>query len=117
MQRDEVQRIIPEIVACLRPLEPAKVILFGSGARDQADEVADLDLIVVTGSDQMPRTYREKEAVYLQVAQALRSLRQRVPLDLIVHTQPMHERFMELDSQFARQVTQEGRLIYESHHA
>ena len=110
------QRHIPEILACLKPLDPAKVILFGSAARQQSAEVGDLDLLVVLKSDRLPQSYREKEAVYLTVAQALRTVRRQVPLDLIVHTQAMHARFIELNSQFARSVLQEGRVLYESHH-
>jgi predicted nucleotidyltransferase len=116
VDRNSVQGYIAEIVASLEPLDPAKVILFGSAAHEPPAEVGDLDLLVVTRSNELPQTYREKEAIYLAVAQALRAVRQRVPLDLIVHTQPMHDRFTALDSQFARHVLQEGRVLYESHH-
>jgi predicted nucleotidyltransferase len=116
MNRDEVQHYIPAIVACLKPLDPAQIILFGSGARAQTGEVGDLDLLVVTKADYVPRTYREKEEIYLTVAQALRAIRQRIPVDLIVHTRPMYTRFIEQNSQFARRVVQEGRVLYESDH-
>ena len=116
MNRDEVQRYIPAIVTCLKPLDPAQVILFGSGARALSGEVGDLDLLVVTKADYMPRTYREKEEIYLAVAQALRAIRRRIPVDLIVHTRPMYTRFIEHNSQFARRVVQEGRVLYESDH-
>ena len=116
MNPAEVQSYIPAIVACLKPLDPAQVILFGSGARAQTGEVGDLDLLVVTKSEHVPRTYREKEEIYLTVAQALRAIRQRIPVDLIVHTRPMYARFIEQNSQFARRVVQEGRVLYESDH-
>ncbi|MGC9397279.1 MAG: nucleotidyltransferase domain-containing protein, partial [Anaerolineae bacterium] len=117
MNHDEVQRYIPAIVACLQPLDPAQVILFGSGARALPGEIGDLDLLVVTKADYVPRTYREKEEIYLTVAQALRAIRQRIPVDLIVHTRPMFARFIEQNSQFARRVVQEGRVLYESDHS
>lgn len=111
MTQDVVQQTIPEIVACLKPLDPARVILFGSGARGDATEVNDLDLIVVTKSAALPSSYREKEAITLTVAQALREIRRRVPLDLIVHTQAMHAKFAELNSQFAKHVLEEGVVL------
>jgi len=114
---DEVQRFIPEILACLEPLDPARVILFGSGAKEGQGELGDLDLLVVTRSDTFPQTYREKESVYLPVARALRDVRRRVPMDLIVHTRSMHTRFLELNSQFAQELLREGKVLYESHHA
>lgn len=116
MTQEDVEATIPEIVACLKPLDPDRVILFGSGARDDrpASEVNDVDLIVVTKAEDVPQTYREKEDIYLVVAQALRDIRRRIPLDLIVHTRAMHAKFRQLDSQFARHVLEEGRVIYQS---
>jgi predicted nucleotidyltransferase len=116
MNAETLRHYIPDIVACLTPLEPDKIILFGSGARETTADVGDLDLIVVTHTDHLPQTHREKEAVYLPVAQALRPIRRRIPLDVIVHTRPMHAKFLALDSQFARRVRQEGEVLYESYH-
>ena len=114
MDGEGIQRYVLEILASLEPLDPAKVILFGSSAREQSAEVDDLDLLVVVKSEQLPQTYREKTAIYLPVAQALRAIRQRISLDLIVHTQAMHDRFVRLNSQFARRVLQEGKVLWES---
>jgi predicted nucleotidyltransferase len=106
---------ISEITARLAPLDPVKVILFGSQAKDTATEESDLDLIVVLKSDVFPRTYREREAIYLEVARLLRDIRRNTSVDLIVHTQPMHDRFIEMNSLFAREVLQKGVVLYESH--
>jgi four helix bundle protein len=100
----------------LASLDPAKVILFGSRADDTATEASDVDLIVVLKSDVLPRTYREKEAIYLEVARRLRDIRRNTAMDLIVHTQPMHDKFIEMNSLFAREVLQKGVVLYESHH-
>lgn len=105
MTQDVVQQTIPEIVACLKPLDPARVILFGSGARGDATEVNDLDLIVVTKSAALPSSYREKEAITLTVAQALREIRRRVPLDLIVHTRGLRMRKHKLCTPNSRNLT------------
>ena len=115
MTLDTTKHYIPEIIARLEPLDPLKVILFGSHARGTATEASDLDLIVVTRSDALPHDYREKADIYLQVARLLRDIRSKMPMDLIVHTRPMHARFIEMDSLFARQVLQKGIVLYESH--
>jgi predicted nucleotidyltransferase len=117
MNAEDLRTYIPDIVARLLPLDPEKIILFGSGAREGSSDVADLDVLVVTRTEHLPQTYREKEAVYMPVARALRPIRQRIPLDLIVHTRAMHMKFLALDSQFARRISQEGEVLYESHHA
>jgi len=116
MSNDQAIRYIPAIIERLKQLDPVKVILFGSGAGGTTTENSDLDLIVVTRSDKLPESYQEKENIYLEVARLLRDIRRKVPVDLIVHTQPMHARFIALNSLFAREVLQKGRVLYESHH-
>ena len=116
MSNDQAIRYIPAIIERLKHLDPVKVILFGSGAGGTTTENSDLDLIVVTRSDKLPESYQEKENTYLEVARLLRDIRRKVPVDLIVHTQPMHARFIALNSLFAREVLQKGRVLYESHH-
>ena len=117
MTNDQVTRHIPAIIARLKQIDPAKVILFGSGAGGSATETSDLDLIVVTRSDQLPASHQEQASAYLEIARLLRDIRREVPVDLIVHTRPMHARFIEMDSLFAREVLQKGMVLYESHHA
>lgn len=108
---------LPEIVAQLRPIDPVKVILFGSQASGAADEASDFDLLVVLRDDRLPATHREKEDAYLKVARLLRDIRRRTPVDLIVHTQPMHRKFIEMNSLFAREVLEEGIVLYEADNA
>ena len=117
MTLDITKHRIPEIITCLKPLDPLKVILFGSQARGTATEGSDLDLLVVLRSDILPRTHREKEALYLQVARLLRAIRQEMPVDLIVHTRPMHAKFIAMHSLFAEEILQKGVVLYESDHA
>lgn len=112
----QVARYIPEIIERLRPIDPAQVILFGCGANAAAAEINDIDLLVVTQSNEFPNSHREKESIYLEVAARLRDVRRRVSMDLIVHTRPMHERFLTLNSLFAQEVLRSGVTIYESQH-
>ncbi len=114
---DALGRYVQEIIARLQPIAPVKLILFGSRASGAADETSDLDLIVVIDSEKLPLTHREKEEIHLEVARLLRDIRREVAVDLIVHTRPMHARFIEMDSAFAREVQKKGVVLYESHHA
>ena len=97
----------------LTPLCPDKVILFGSYAWGQPTEDSDIDLYVVTQDDFMPATYDERMRNHLQVAALLRELNKDVAIDLIVHTRPMHDAFVRLDSMFAREVMTRGKVLYE----
>ncbi len=108
---------LDKLVRLLQRYEPDQIILFGSRARGEAEMDSDYDLIVVTQSDQLPASQQEQESAYLEVARLIRDIRKEVPVDLIVHTRPMHARFIEMDSLFAREVLQKGVVLYESHHA
>ena len=105
------------VVERLMPLNPAKVILFGSYASGTATPESDLDLLVVTQSETLPQSYSDKEQMYLEVARLLRDIRRKTPMDLIVHTRAMHKKFIELNSLFAREVLENGVVLYESHNA
>ncbi|HNS21686.1 MAG TPA: nucleotidyltransferase domain-containing protein [Sedimentisphaerales bacterium] len=104
------------ITDALTPLRPQKVILFGSYAWGRPTEDSDIDLYVVTRDDFMPATYDERMQSHLKVASLLREINKRVAIDLIVHTKPMHDAFVRLDSMFAREVMTRGRVLYERDH-
>ena len=102
------------IRAALAPLHPEKVILFGSYAWGRPTEDSDLDLYVVTQDDFLPANYEENMQNYLKVASRLREINKSVPIDLMVHTRPMHQAFVRLDSMFAREVMARGQVLYEA---
>ncbi len=103
-----------EIVEKLKSIDPEKVILFGSRAWGGAAPESDIDLYVVTKDDFVPSTWREKSQVHLKVARSIQDILRRYPTDLIVHTRPMHQKFMALKSSFARAIDNEGVTLYES---
>ncbi len=97
-----------EIVKRLKPLNPEKIILFGSYAYGTPNKDSDLDLYVVTNDDFTPKSWKENNALYLSVSQHLRNLRDDIPIDLIVHTKQMYRKFIQLDSNFYRNSIQKG---------
>ncbi len=103
-----------EILSTLtNSLKLYKVILFGSFAAGKAKKDSDIDLIVVTDDDFMPRNYEENMENYLKVSAVLRDIKARLPIDLIVHTKPMHEKFIDLGSMFSKDVMRKGEVLYE----
>ncbi len=96
------------IIGALAPLDPYKLILFGSYANGNPTEESDIDLYVVTKDDFLPNSWSEKNEIYLKISRQIRSIRSEVPIDLIVHTKLMNQKFIELDSSFYREITQNG---------
>jgi len=109
----DIEKLKKEIVDRLKPLNPYKIILFGSYAYGNPTKDSDIDLYIVTNDEFMPKSWREKMMLKLQYAKALSDLRERLDIDLIVHTRKMYEKFLEYDSMFSRDITSKGQMIYE----
>ncbi len=108
------EKIKEEILSRLRDrLKIYKVILFGSFAAGMAGPDSDIDLLVVTDDDFMPQTFEDDMENYHKVSSALRDIKREIPIDLIVHTKPMHEKFFKLDSLFSRELAKKGEVLYE----
>jgi predicted nucleotidyltransferase len=106
--------IIAQINFSLQHLNVSKVILFGSYAKGTQTEESDIDLLVVTNDDFVFESFAQKMEVKLKIANALNSLRQYADIDLIVHTKPMYEKFIQLDSGFKKEILDSGTVIYEA---
>ena len=105
-------RIIKEI----KKEKPNKVILFGSYASEMQNADSDIDLYIVTNDHFLPQSFKEKMDVKMRFSKLLDDIRKDFPVDIIVHTLPMHEKFIQLDSMFAREILRNGQMIYEADH-
>ncbi len=86
MDKKSFEELKVQIVERLKPLNPEKIILFGSYAYGTPHKDSDIDLYVVTSDDFMPQSWREKSRIYLNVANMLDDIMKKYPTDLIVHT-------------------------------
>jgi len=107
----DIEKFKKEIVDRLKPLNPYKIILFGSYAYGNPTKDSDIDLYVVTNDEFMPRSWREKMQIKLRYAKVLGDLRERLDIDIIVHTKKMHEKFVNSNSLFSRKVLQDGKVL------
>jgi len=114
MQSDNIY--IEQLKTSLSELNPYLVLLFGSYAYGTPHEDSDIDLLVVTNDNYMPQTFKEKHEIYKQVSQKIRSVKSQISVDLIVHTIPMYNKFIEQNSSFANEISTQGKIIYESNH-
>jgi len=76
---------------------------------------SDVDLYVVTKDDFIPKTWEEKSKIYnliyIKIDSLLEDLRTQIPMDLIVHTKKMHERFLKINSSFCRKIMKERKRL------
>ena len=96
-----VERFVRDIVAAVQPL---RVLLFGSRAREQARTESDIDLLVV-----MPEgTDRRKVAgqLYREIP------REGTAMDVLVATPSVLERHRDNPGLIYRTILEEGREVY-----
>ena len=106
-----IENIQNEILNALKPLHLDKVILFGSYAYGTPHKNSDIDLYIVTNDEYIPQSYKEKRALVWKVSQKILDIRKRYAIDLLVHTKKMHEKFIELQSSFSKEILEKGRVL------
>ena len=111
LQMVDIEVLKHEIVERLKPLNPDKIILFGSYAYGTPNEDSDIDLYVVTKDDFIPQSFREKSILTKTISRAIRELRRTYAIDLIVHTKAMHHKFKNINSSFARELLSKGQVL------
>jgi len=111
MTRNEV---ISQIKTSLQDSDFSKVIFFWLYSKRTQTNESYIDLLVVTNDTFVPESFARKMEIKLKIANALHTLRKQADLDLIVHTKPMHDKFIELNSIFKREILSTGIIIYEA---
>jgi predicted nucleotidyltransferase len=106
-----IEEIKKELLDAFSVLELEKVILFGSHAYGQVSQDSDIDLYVVTKDNYIPQSYQEKRALVWKVSQVILEIRKKYAIDLLVHTKKMHEKFIELQSSFSKDILEKGKVL------
>ncbi|MEA3353790.1 MAG: nucleotidyltransferase domain-containing protein [Campylobacterota bacterium] len=107
----DIEKLKPKIIQRLKPLNPNKIILFGSYAYGTPNEDSDIDLYIVTNDDFIPKDYNENMDIYLKVADAMQDILQDYPTDMITHTKAMNKKFIELNSSLAKEIFNKGTIL------
>ena len=107
-----IEYIKQEIVEKLKPLNPNKIILFGSYAYGTPHKDSDIDIYIITGEDTMPKDFQENIDMKLKFFKALGGLTDLIATDIIVHTKQMNQKFINLNSYFSRKIFTDGEVLY-----
>jgi predicted nucleotidyltransferase len=100
-----------EIVQRLRPLAPAKVILFGSYAKGTATEDSDIDLVVVIPG-QTAKTHRERMDRAYTVDKVLWPVNRRYAMDTITYSSEEAAAMELYSNAFWKEVKKTGKVLY-----
>ena len=108
----KIEEITQKIVEKLQPLNPYQIILFGSYAYGKANKDSDLDLYIVTNDDFIPQSFEESFKIKRKYLEALDEITNQFAADIIIHTKKMNEKFLKLNSSFAKTIYQKGKILY-----
>ncbi len=111
------EEYIPIIVEKLKKADPSKIILFGSYAYGIPDKDSDIDILVVTSDNFIPENFTVKMKLVLNISMLISDIKAIYPVDLIVQTIPMHQKFLLLGSLFSKEITKKGKVLYEKDYA
>ncbi len=95
---------IEALVRVLESYRPERVYLFGSAARGEADELSDLDVVVIkrTATPFFDRLLEVAKLLPLEIG----------AVDVLVYTPEEFARMLAEGNAFAEMIAEEGRLIY-----
>jgi len=110
----DYEKYIKQIKANLQKQDPFLIVLFGSCVSGNLHQDSDIDLLVVTKDDYIPKTFKEKTEIYLKIRQSIAETNKEVAIDLLVYTMPMYQKFIDMNSSFSREIINKGKIIYES---
>lgn len=105
------EQLQKEIIENLLPLNPKRVILFGSYAYGSPNSDSDIDLYVVTKENFIPANFEENLQIKKEVYLALSKFRKKYASDILVHTIPVHQKFVEMGSSFSKEIMQKGIIL------
>lgn len=104
LDENAIQEAARRLASAMR--QPARIILFGSYARGNADEASDLDLLVVE------ETLNDKAGEYMRLREALGGLPTGV--DLLLLSRRDFERRSQVKGTMPHRACHEGRVLHDT---
>ena len=101
----DIENIEKEIIERLMPLQPEKIILFGSYAAGRATDDSDIDMLVIMPFD---------GSSINKSAEMRLSLSSKYSIDLLVRTPQQIKRRLELGDCFYQEIMDKGKVLYEA---
>ena len=93
-----------------REVDPARIVLFGSWARGDAEQGSDVDLLVVEREPFGPQRSRRREATRIWRCLS----RFRVATDILVYSADEVAHWRDASHHVIAKALREGRVLYES---
>ncbi|MCY3712563.1 MAG: nucleotidyltransferase domain-containing protein [Gemmatimonadetes bacterium] len=101
------------IVTRLLPLDPYRIVLFGSHALNRNRLESDVDLLVILDSEIIAQTYEERMHRRVAVRHCIPEINKEIPIDLLVYTKAEYEYLLHQGVSFLNEIEKSGKTLYE----
>ncbi len=103
----EFENTLPKLVEALKKIEPQKIILFGSWAKDEFRESSDIDIVIIkeTNKRWLERITEARLAIPDEILI-------KYDIDILVYTEDEFQKLAE-ERRFIKEIKETGRVIYE----
>ena len=99
--KEAINRIVDQIV---EKYNPAKIILFGSAAENQTDEIHDVDFMII--KEEIPHYGADR------IRELYNLIDSDIAVDYLVYRPDEIERLISLEDPFIREIVEKGRVLY-----
>ncbi|MDR2693640.1 MAG: nucleotidyltransferase domain-containing protein [Chitinispirillales bacterium] len=105
--------LVEEMTERFKELNPYKVILFGSYANGSPTDDSDIDVAVILDSDEIVRNFSEMMERSRPVSAAVRDIRYKIAIDILVYSKAEINYLKEDDDSFIKEIENTGKVLYE----
>jgi uncharacterized protein len=99
----ERQLLFDAVLARLSGYEPERVIVFGSFARNESDEISDIDLVIIKATE---------DDFFTRIRKVMRLLDLRTSMDILVYTPDEFEKMKSNGNAFIETILEEGIVLH-----
>ena len=104
---------LDQLLEALKQADPYRVILFGSCARENANENSDIDIVVILDNNDVAKTYEERLKKKLYINRLVRNINYKIALDILVYSKEEYKIIKKHGNYFIDEIENTGKIIYE----
>ena len=104
---------IDQLLDALKQADPFRIILFGSCAKETADENSDIDMVVILDNNDVAKNYEERLNKKLYINRLVRKINYKIALDILVYSKEEYRILRNFGNYFIEEIENTGKTIYE----
>ena len=109
----DLNTVLDNLIASLKPSDPYKVILFGSCANGNSNGDSDIDLMVILDNNHVSKTYQERLNKKIAIRNLVLEINRKIPLDILVYSKEELNLIKKHGNFFIDEIEKTGKIIYE----